>query len=247
MRLRREVAVKLLRRRGGGGEERELFEREARILASVAHPGVVAVFDYGEWNGQPFLVMEHVRGPTLSEVLRRQRDDWMPLDVVLGVARQLADALHAVHHQGILHGDVKPGNVMLRDGVEAVLVDFGLAQATNQRRASNVAGTPHYLAPEEIRGVRLQGAEAWRSDLYSLAVTVYEMLTGSAPFDGGSVTEILSAHLHRTPRPLCDARPDVPLAVESVLTRAMSKEPGARHASCAEFIEELRAARNTRH
>lgn len=241
-RLRRLVALKLLRP-GALARDLERFRREARVLARLSNHHVVRLFDCGEHQGDPYLVMEFLEGRTLDAEIREAGDAGLPVDVALGFVFQLCDALSAVHRHGVIHRDVKPGNVMIAAGTRAVLMDFGLAREDGERDPGAVSGTPMYLAPEDIRGAPLAGAGARRSDLYALGVTLYEMLAGRPPFDARSTLEVLNQQLRRTPASLRELRPDLPAAVEAVMHSALAKDPEARPGSCEEFADALWAAR----
>ena len=242
-RLQRRVAIKFLRAQATEIDVTR-FRREAQLLASLSHPNVVKVYDLGEREERPYFVMEYLAGETLVEMLHHAGGDGLPVDVALGFGRQLCEALDAVHRQGIIHRDIKPGNVIITAGMNAVLMDFGLARReVTAKERGTVSGTPQYLSPEDIRGVALQGDDARRSDIYALGITLYELIAGRPPFSDDNTAVVLHHQLHDRPSPLCEIRPDVPAAFEAVIMRALEKDPFARQASCGELVVELALAR----
>jgi eukaryotic-like serine/threonine-protein kinase len=232
--LDRRVAVKLLR--ADLADEpgvRERLLREARAAASFSHPNAVAVFDVGEDDGTPFIVMELIAGRTLADRLRAEGA--LPLAEALRIADEVLAALDAAHRRGLVHRDVKPANVLLPDdGGGARLADFGIAKGLRQATAGltatgQVLGTPRYLSPEQASG---RPATA-RSDLYAVGVLCYELLAGAAPFDGEHPLAIALAHRQDEPPPLGARRPDAPAAVVAAVHRALAKDPRDRFADAA--------------
>ena len=244
-RLDRLVAVKLLHVPTTPGEEADArFRREARALSRIVHPNVVGIHTFGRADGGWFLVMEYVEGQSLETRLRAGP---MPLREALAIARQVASGLQEAHALGIVHRDVKPGNVLLRalasGGQIAKVCDFGLARQFQGQETlvltqeATILGTPSYMAPEQIQGHAVDG----RADLYALAVMLYQMLAGRLPFKRDSVQALLIAHLLDEPPPLGDAAPE---EVEREIRKALSKDPNERHASPLEFVDALDAAAN---
>jgi eukaryotic-like serine/threonine-protein kinase len=234
-RLRREVAIKLLLpTMAARPDVRRRFEAEARAAASLAHPNAVAVFDTGEHDGAPYIVMERLPGETLADRMSAGPAD---ADGVRRMAHDVLRALGAAHAAGIVHRDVKPGNILLtRDGT-AKIADFGIATSldADPTSASHLIGTPAYLAPE-----RLDGAPASpRSDLYSLGVVLYEALTGTKPFAGDVPVAVAHAIHEGAHRPLTDARPEVDARLANVVEQAMARDPGARFPSAAAMAAAL--------
>lgn len=242
-RLDRDVAVKVLRPDlAARADVRGRFEIEARSAARLAHPNVVAVFDTGEEDDVPFLVMERLPGDTLGDRIERGPVDpgWLR-----GVAVEILSALGAAHRAGIVHRDVKPANILLTDDGRAKVADFGIAKSAEMAAAGSVEltgtnqllGTPAYLAPE-----RIDGDEASpRSDIYAVGVVLYEALTGSKPFTGATPVAIADAARSQTPPPIRELRPEVDPTFAAVVERAMSRDPAARFASADEMVDALRA------
>jgi serine/threonine-protein kinase len=235
--LDRQVAVKLLHARRLESEDAvERFEREARTLASLAHPGIVTVIDRGEHDGRPFIVFEYVPGSDLRTLIAEQG----PLEpvVALTICREVADALGYAHAHGVIHRDVKPHNVLLTLDGHAKLTDFGIARILEEPSLTStgrVLGTGEYLAPEQAAGRALDG----RTDVYALGVMLYQCLTGETPYRGESFVEIAEQHL-RSPVPQAGEHvEDLPEGVDRVLAKALAKRPEDRYASCAELSADL--------
>ncbi|MGI8686284.1 MAG: serine/threonine-protein kinase [Acidimicrobiales bacterium] len=236
-RLLRRVAVKVLRPdMAANPEVRGRFEVEARSAAGLSHPNVVAVFDTGEDDGTPFIVMERLPGETLADRMAAGPVDQVWLRRVAG---DVLGALGAAHAGGIVHRDVKPGNILIGDNGCAKVADFGIAKsmevASDVTGTGLLVGTPAYLAPERLAG--LPATE--RSDLYSVGVLLYEALAGAKPFDGPTPVAVAHAILHAEPRPLPDLRPDVDPGFAAAVARAMDRDPAARPASARELQLEL--------
>jgi len=238
-RLGRTVAVKvILPSFASEPHFAERFLREARLVASLEHPHILPVYDSGDDNGVPYLVMPYLQGGTLVE---RMAAGALSPDTALRWIGELAMALDAAHSHGVLHRDVKPANVLLGAGDRALLADFGIAksgEAATQLTATGVViGTPTYMAPELAQGRPASPA----SDLYALAVLAYEMLTGAPPFSGESALSLLHQHV-TTPPPSVRARATLPAALDAVFARALAKDPAQRPASARQFARELEDA-----
>jgi len=220
--LGREVAVKLLR--NGGAEFLDRFRDEARSSASLHHPNIAAVFDYGEDAAAPYLVMELVPGETLSSVIATAGGEGIDADQVRSIVGQAALALAAAHEAGVVHRDVKPANIIVTPDGQAKLTDFGIARlgdGNGHTLTGEVLGTPEYLSPEQALGEPATGA----SDLYSLGVIAHEMLTGAKPFDAGSPVATAVAQVNDQPPPL---PPTVPVDLRSVVESCLIKSPDDR-------------------
>jgi eukaryotic-like serine/threonine-protein kinase len=239
--LDREVAIKVLAERQAQDEStRRRFTREALAAARLSsEPGTVTIFDVGEWNGRPFIVMEYLSGGSLESALR---GDPPPLARALTWLEQAARALDAAHAQGVVHRDVKPGNLLLDDAGEVHVADFGIASATGMDSltiAGTILGTAGYLSPEQATGERATAA----SDRYALGIVAFELLTGRRPHERESPTAEAAAHAN-DPIPSVRAyAPDLPWAeLDAVFRRALAKNPAARYATCLDLVHDLRAA-----
>jgi serine/threonine-protein kinase len=234
-RLQRDVAVKLLHpEMAARPDVRRRFEAEARAAAGLAHANVVAVFDTGEHDGVPFIVMERLPGTTLADLLRDA-----PVDPhrVTRIAGDVLGALGAAHAAGIVHRDVKPGNILMCDDGSAKVADFGIATRVDAdpTSAGHLIGTPAYLAPERLEG----GAASPRSDLYSLGVVLYEALAGTKPFTGDPPLAVAHAIQQGTHAPLGEVRPDLDPRLVDAVERSMAREPGERFPSAAAMAAAL--------
>jgi serine/threonine-protein kinase len=245
--LGRPVAIKVLR--SDLALDRELvgrFRAEAAMLASLHHPNLVQIYALGEQAGDVYFVMELVEGQPLSEVLRTMLDrrQWMPAAAVAQIAVEIADALDAMHQVGVIHRDVKPGNVLLdRANGRAVLVDVGVATRTGVRGEG--AGTPGFAAPESLAlgaGETVTASESIATDVYGLAATVYSLLTGRTPFGSGNVMAVVARQLSEPLTPPSTHRPELTRAVDEVLAKALDPVPRRRWASASSFAVALARA-----
>jgi eukaryotic-like serine/threonine-protein kinase len=242
-RLDRRVAVKLMRADVSDPRARQRFEHEASVAAALTHPNVVAVYDLGEHDGVPYIVMELVEGTTLAALLA-DHGALAPRDAAL-ITDQVLRALEAAHAQGLVHRDVKPANVLItRDGTTK-LADFGIAKALatspSLTQTGQVIGTPRYLSPEQVAGH--EATE--RSDLYAVGLMLYEMLAGEPPFPTESFTALAAAHQHAPVPSLADRRPGLPAALVTTAEHALAKDPGDRFADAREMRRSLAGASST--
>src|SRR4051812_41240187 len=238
--LGREVALKMLHRRFARDREFvERFRREASSAAGLQHPNVVSVFDRGEYDGTYYIAMEHLPGRTLKEVIR----DEAPLDQLRAIdyAIQILQAAAFAHRRGVIHRDFKPHNVIVGPDGRLKVTDFGIARAgaSEMTETGSIMGTAQYLSPEQAQGQRV-GAP---SDLYSIGVILYEMLTGRVPFTGDSAVSIALKHVGEQPARMTELRRDVHPRLEQAVGRALLKDPAQRYASADEFIGALKEAR----
>jgi len=235
----RDVALKVLHRDLAATIGTDRFLREIRTAARLNHPHIVALHDSGESDGLLYYVMPFIDGPTLRQ--RIEREGRLPPGEAVQVARQVASALDYAHRLGIVHRDIKPENVMLHEG-EALVTDFGIAKAItvaagpNLTRTGSALGTPAYMSPEQATGAEEIDA---RSDQYSLACVLYEMLTGQAPFIGPTAQAVIAKRFVETPRPVTAVVPDVPTNVGRALAKALAREPADRFETTAEFATAL--------
>ena len=243
--LGRHVALKVLAPQfSADGGFRNRFERESRLAASLDHPNVVPVFEAGEINGVLFIAMRYVAGPDLRTVL--DREGHFDISRAIGVSAQLASALDAAHEHGLIHRDVKPGNVLLAagygtDGGEHVyLTDFGLTKRSSSKsgltQLGQLVGTIDYIAPEQITG----GAVDGRADIYALGCVFFEMLAGKSPFDRDTDLATMAAHIHEPPPSLLALRPDLPPATDALIAHVLAKDPDQRFPSAAAFVRQAR-------
>ena len=229
--LERLVAIKVLNPEAAATDDaRERFRREARVAAGLTHPNVVPLYSFGEAGDTMYFVMGYVPGESLARRLRRDRR--VPAAEAARILAGLADALDYAHRQGVVHRDIKPDNILLDDATgRAMLADFGIARAGVAASSADALtrdgvalGTPQYMSPEQAAGGPIDG----RSDLYSLGVTGYQMLSGRLPFEAERFADLLAQHLHRAPPPLRAAAPDTPSTVAAAVMRCLSKDPAAR-------------------
>ncbi|GAB4577576.1 MAG: hypothetical protein Fur0022_03070 [Anaerolineales bacterium] len=217
--LEREVAVKIIDQHKFGTEGRGLLIHEARATARLSHPNVVMVFDVGELDKVPFVVMEYVPGNTLAEQKPHR------LNEIVRLVRQVCAALAHAHAKGLIHRDVKPGNVLVTPEGVAKLMDFGLARATNAKvdPNSSFAGTVAYVAPEQAIGEDVDP----RADLYALGVMMYELFTGQLPFTGAAM-QVIIKHIQEMPKPPKALNPDLPSALDELIMHLLQKNPNDR-------------------
>ncbi len=239
--LTRYVAVKVLPPQLSFDEDFvERFVREARGAAMLHHPNIITIHDVSEQDGVHYFVMEYLTGKTLDAVLGGQP---MPLPRISRIFDQVADALEHAHSQGLIHRDIKPSNICVDEtrNDHVVLMDFGLVRAgqdSKLTRTGMIVGTPEYMSPEQAQGEEVD----YRTDLYSLGVVLYRMLTGTAPFVRSSPAAVLLAHVAYEPPPVSQVNPSVPKPVEVVVLKAMSKDRNQRYQSAGQLAHDLRVA-----
>ncbi|MEV8553214.1 serine/threonine-protein kinase [Streptomyces glaucescens] len=247
LRLDRVVALKLLAPELARNDTfRKRFTHESRVAAALDHPHIVPVFEAGETDGVLYIAMRYVEGRDLRHLLDREGP--LPAGTAVRIGTQVASALDAAHDHGLVHRDVKPGNILIARGTDsehpehAYLTDFGLTKKslslTGFTTVGQFVGTLDYVAPEQISGRPVDG----RCDVYGLACVVYETLAGRPPFLRDDDMALLWAHQHDTPPALTESRPDLAPRVDGVFARALAKSPDARHDSCMAFVTALRAA-----
>jgi serine/threonine-protein kinase len=213
------------------------FEREAKTIALLEHPAIVPVYDFGESGGQPYIVMRYMSGGTLGDRLKQGA---LSLDETSRLISRLAPALDAAHARGIIHRDIKPGNILFDQYGNAFLSDFGIAhlgmEGLTTMTGGSALGTPAYMSPEQIQGDKKVDG---RSDIYALGVLVYQMLTGLMPYSADTPAKVMMMHVLQPVPQILQVRPDLPVGCDAIITQAMAKEPNDRFPTAGEFAEAL--------
>src|SRR5437660_5954861 len=234
--LGRRVAIKLLNDRHAGDDQFiERFRREAKNAAGLSHPNIVSIYDRGEAQGTYYIAMEYLDGTTLKELIVTRGQT--PISVAIDYARQILAAVRFAHRHGIVHRDIKPHNVLVDAEGRLKVTDFGIARAgaSQMTEAGSIIGTAQYLSPEQAKGAPVDQT----SDLYSVGVLLYELLTGTAPFSGDTPVEIAMKHLSSVPEPPSAHRAEIPHDLDMVVMRALAKDPSERYQSAEEFDADL--------
>jgi serine/threonine protein kinase len=231
----RLVAIKLFAKELAQGAARQRFLQEARVVGQLSHPSIMTLHDMGidEPTQTPYLVMEYLEGLPLDRMLEKGS---LPFPKACALVAEIACALGVAHRKGVIHGDVKPANVLITNDGRVKLMDFGMARlASHDTGASPLLGTPAYWCPEQILGKPQDS----RSDLFSLGVVLYEMVTGKRPFDADSLQGICGRVLSSTPLPASHANPSVPASFDGIIVRCLAKDPAARYTTAEILAEEL--------
>lgn len=238
--LDRMVAVKILR--GDLADDEKFvrrFQREAIAASSLTHPNIVGMYDVGEDNGDYFIVMEYINGKTLKSLIKKRGA--LTLPEVMDIMMQLLDGIKCAHDSYIIHRDIKPQNVLILDDGTVKITDFGIATALNNNeltQTNSVMGSVHYLPPEQANG----GSTTVKSDIYSLGILMYELLTGKLPFKGENAVEIAIKQMREEIPSVCLINPEIPQSIENVILKACAKNPKNRYDSVAEMQEDLKTA-----
>src|SRR5579862_408734 len=253
-RLERAVALKFLPEKlAQQPQALDRFRREARAASALNHPGICTIYDIGEQDGRAFIAMEFIDGETLRSHIHGKP---LPLDELLELGIEIADALEAAHAEGIIHRDIKPANIFVTKRGRAKVLDFGLAKlvpkgvavadgdsggesSTSTSIVGIISGTPSYMSPEQVRGDNLDA----RTDIFSLGLVLYEMATGRQAFGGGTGGTIIEAILTRPPAAVRSINPDIPPRLEEIINKAISKDREQRYQSVAEICEDLKQLR----
>lgn len=242
--LDRPVAIKVMHSYVESDDDmKSRFQREAKVVAALRHPNIVQIFDFDTADGHPYIVMEYIRGPSLAAYLKilHVRNERMQPQHVARLISKLASALDYAHGEGVIHRDIKPGNILLlakagasramfTDQIEPIVTDFGLVRilhTTTQTASGLVSGTPAYISPEQAQGLKTDH----RTDIYSLGVVLYEILAGRVPFESETNWTVMYKHIHEPPPPIPEIRP----AVQKVIDRALAKNPDDRYQTCEEL------------
>ena len=238
--LRREVAIKILDPQAASdGQLRKLFVREAQALAKLSHPHVVSVFDVGEVDGLPYIVMEHLPGHSLKQAI--EQGGPMAVADAVRLATEIASGLAFAHSRGIVHGDMKPSNVLLTDAGHAKIADFGIARMPKEDASTpQLFATAMYVAPERVEGKSLSTA----SDIYGLGLVLYEMLVGRPPFTSANPAVLLRDHVVRQPVPPSHLRQSLPRELDTIVMKCLAKDPGLRYSRASDVARALASLEN---
>jgi beta-lactam-binding protein with PASTA domain/predicted Ser/Thr protein kinase len=234
--LGRRVAIKILNDRHANDDQFvERFRREAKNAAGLSHPNVVSIYDRGEADGTYYIAMEYIEGRTLKELIVTRGPS--PIGIAVDYSRQILQALRFAHRNGIVHRDIKPHNVIVDSEGRIKVTDFGIARAgaSQMTEAGSIIGTAQYLSPEQARGAPVDQT----SDLYSVGIVLYELLTGQVPFNGETPVEIAMKHLSQTPAEPSSHRPEIPRDLDYVVLRALAKDPAERYRSAEDMDADL--------
>src|ERR671932_218423 len=234
--LGRRVAIKIMSDRYADDDTfSERFRREAKAAAALSHPNIVSIYDRGQANGTPYIAMEVIEGRSLKELVLSRGP--LPVDQAVDFTKQILAALRFAHRNGIIHRDIKPHNILVGSENRLKVTDFGIARAgaSQMTEVGSIMGTAQYLSPEQAKGTPVDQ----RSDIYSLGIVLYELLTGEVPFKGDTPVEIAMRHLSTVPEPPSAKRADVPHDLDLVVMRALAKDPGDRYTSAEEMDADL--------
>jgi len=235
--LKRYVAVKILREEYTTDNEFiKRFNTEAESAASLTHPNIVSVYDVGKEGNLYYIVMELIKGKTLKEII--VEDGRMGWKWSVKIAKQIAQALETAHRNNIIHRDIKPHNIIITEDGTAKVTDFGIAKAVSNSTITafgTTIGSVHYFSPEHARG----GYTDAKSDLYSLGVVLYEMVTGRVPFDADTPVSVALKHMQEKPVPPIELNPAIPQSLNDLILKAMEKDPNMRYSTATEMIEDL--------
>ena len=238
--LDRNVAIKVLRGDLAGDEKFvRRFQREALSASSLSHPNIVEMYDVGEDNGTYYIVMEYVSGMTLKQLIKKKGK--LSLSEAIDIMLQITDGIKAAHDSYIIHRDLKPQNILIQDNGEIKITDFGIAMALNSTQltqTNSVMGSVHYLPPEQASG---KGATI-KSDIYSMGILFYELLTGKLPFKGDNAVEIALKHMKNDIPSVREENPNIPQSVENIILKATAKNPKNRYDDARSMHEDLLTA-----
>ena len=234
---RAEAMKVMLPEQTGTPDMKERFRREIQLLASLNHPNIASLHNAFYLGDQLIMVMELVEGEDLRT---RSRNSRIPMPMLMDFAMQVLAALDYAHARGVVHRDIKPANIMVSPAGLVKVLDFGIAISQGSvelTMAGSLIGSPMHMSPEQIRGEKA----TQQSDIYALGVTLYELIAGRPPVNGATTYELMMAHLNQTPTPLAELRPDIPVRLSDIVSKALEKEPARRYATAAEFLDALRS------
>jgi hypothetical protein len=240
----RTVAIKTMLTEGLGPQEfqeyKARFQREAQAAGALAHPNIVTVYDFGEDGGVLYLAMEFLEGKSLEKIFEAQ--NILPIETIIPMYDQVCSALDHAHSHKIVHRDIKPANIMILDSGLVKVTDFGIAKmmSLGMTQAGHILGTPNYMSPEQVKGRTVDG----RSDIFSLGVILYELVTGEKPFGGQNITTVIYKIIHENPTPPRELDATIPQGLNYVISKALAKDPDERYQSCRELAEDLRNYKN---
>ena len=239
-RLNRFVAIKVLRQEySSDAKFVAKFRAEAQSVAGLSHPNIVNVYDVDEDENYNYIVMELVEGITLKKFIEKKGK--LDVNEAVGIAVQIAQGMEAAHDNHIIHRDIKPQNIIISKEGKVKVTDFGIAKAaTSNTITSNAMGSVHYISPEQARG----GYSDEKSDIYSLGVTMYEMLSGNVPFEGDSTVAVALSHIQEEAVPLHELDPEIPMSLSKIVRKCMQKKPELRYLNAAALIADLKRAVN---
>jgi serine/threonine protein kinase len=238
--LKREVAIKFLPKHiAVNADEHKRFEIEAQAAAALNHPNIAHIYAIEEADDEMFIVMEYIEGQELRNVIGKHRNAPIPIDVIINYATQIAKGLDAAHKKGIVHRDIKSANIMITSDDHVKIMDFGLAKVrggTLVTKAGTTLGTAAYMSPEQARGDEADH----RSDNWSFGVVLYEMLTGKIPFSGDYDAAVAYSILNENPKPVNKGRPEIPLQLQNIVTKALQKNPEERYQQMQGLLSDLK-------
>ncbi len=242
--IRRTVAIKTMLPEGLSPQEfqeyKTRFQREAMAAGILAHPNIITVYDFGEDNGVLYLAMEFLQGTSLEKMVQEQ--GVLPMETILPIYEQICSALDHAHRNKVVHRDIKPANIMILENGLVKVTDFGIAKmmAMGMTQAGQILGTPNYMSPEQVKGRQIDG----RSDIFSLGVILYELVTGEKPFGGQNITTVIYKIINENPIPPRELDATIPAGMSYVISKALAKNPDERYQTCHELAEDLKNYRN---
>jgi len=242
--IRRTVAIKTMLPEGLSPQEfqeyKTRFQREAMAAGILAHPNIITVYDFGEDNGVLYLAMEFLQGTSLEKMVQEQ--GVLPMETILPIYEQICSALDHAHRNKVVHRDIKPANIMILENGLVKVTDFGIAKmmAMGMTQAGQILGTPNYMSPEQVKGRQIDG----RSDIFSLGVILYELVTGEKPFGGQNITTVIYKIINENPIPPRELDATIPVGMSYVISKALAKNPDERYQTCHELAQDLKNYRN---